>query len=88
MEWVEKGGPPPKKARAQKSAAKVMVIAFFDYRGMVYTNTILQGQTVNAAYYIPILKQLIKDHIPKKRPDLVKRWKFHQDKRGLMLCKL
>jgi len=47
-EWVEKGGSPPKKARAQKSAAKAMVITFFDYRGMVYTNTVSQGQTVNA----------------------------------------
>lgn len=78
-EWVEKGGPPPKKARATKSAAKAMVITFFDYRGMVYTHTVPQGQTITAAYYIAVLKQLMKDHIPKKRPDLVGRWKLHQD---------
>lgn len=56
-----------------------MVITFFDYRGMVYTHTVPQGQMVNANYYIAVLKQLIKDHIPKKRPDLVKRWKLHED---------
>jgi len=41
-----------------------MVIAFFDYRGMVYTNTVPQSQTVNAAYYISVPKHLIMDHIP------------------------
>lgn len=78
-QWVEKGGPTPKKPRAQKSAAKAMVITFFDYRGMVYTHTVPQGQTINGEYYILVLKQLIKDHIPKKRPDLVGHWKLHQD---------
>lgn len=78
-EWVEKDGPRPKKPRAQKSAAKAMVVTFFDYRGMVYTHTVPQGQTINAEYYISVLKQLMKDHIPKKRPDLVGRWKLHQD---------
>lgn len=78
-EWVEKGGPTPKKPRAQKSAAKAMVITFFDYRGMVYTHTVPQGQTINGVYYISVLRQLIKDHIPKKRPDLVGRWKLHHD---------
>lgn len=78
-QWVGKGEPPPKKARVQKSAAKALVITFFDYRGMVYTHTVPQGQTVTAAYYITVLKQLMKDHIPKKRPDLVKKWKLHHD---------
>lgn len=35
-----------------------MVITFFDYRSMVYINRVPQGQTVNAAYYITVLKQL------------------------------
>src|SRR5436190_4438061 len=56
-----------------------MVITFFYYRVMVYTHTVPQGQTINAEYYILVLKQLMKDHIPKKRPDLVGRWKLHHD---------
>ncbi len=34
---------------------------------------------VNADYYISVLKQLIKDRIPKKHKDLIKNWKLHQD---------
>ncbi|XP_046685374.1 histone-lysine N-methyltransferase SETMAR-like [Homalodisca vitripennis] len=46
---------------------------------MVYTHTILQGQTINGEYYILVLKQLIKDHFPKKQPDPVGLWKLHHD---------
>lgn len=46
---------------------------------MVYTHTVPQGQTVSATYYISVLKQLMKDNIPEKCQDLVRRWKLHQD---------
>lgn len=78
-QWVEKGGPPPKKARVQKSAAKAMVITFFDYKGMVYTHVVPHGTTVTANYYKEVLRQLMKDHIPKKRPELIGKWKLHHD---------
>lgn len=77
-EWVGKGEPPPKKFHGEKSTAKAMMITFFDYRGMVYTHTVSKGETVSATYYISVFKQLMKDHIPKKRQDLIGRWKLHQ----------
>ncbi len=43
------------------------------------TCTVSQGQMVDADYYISVLKQLIKDHIPKKHPDVIKNWKLYQD---------
>ncbi len=47
-----------------------MVITFFDDCSVMYTYTYLMKNTINAQYYIAILNQLMKDHIPKKRPDL------------------
>ncbi len=34
--WRRKGEPGVKKMRQQKSAGKVMLIAFFDYKGLIY----------------------------------------------------
>ena len=78
-QWVEKGGLPPKKARAQKSAAKGMVITFFYYKDMVYTYMVPHGTTVNANDYKGVLHQLTKDHIPRKRPEIKGKWKLHHD---------
>ena len=79
-QWVKKGGPPPKKARVSKSAAKTMIITFFDKKGMVYNHVVPRGQTVNAEYYVGVLQKLIRPHIQKKRPEYTSgRWKLHQD---------
>lgn len=42
-----------------------------DYMGMLYTITVPVVQTVNAEYSILVMKRLVKDHIPRKRPHLV-----------------
>lgn len=34
----------------EKPRAQVLVITFFDYRGLVYTHTVPQGQTINGEY--------------------------------------
>ena len=57
-----------------------MIITFFDKRGMVYNHVVPHGQTVNAQYYIGVLKKLIRPHIQRKRPEYTNgRWKLHQD---------
>lgn len=56
-----------------------MVITCFDYKGMVYTHTVPTSTTVNGEYYKTVLQHLIKDHIPKKRPELARSWKLHHD---------
>jgi hypothetical protein len=41
-----------KRARMSKSQMKVMLIAFFDTRGIVHIEFIPQGKIVNQAYYM------------------------------------
>ncbi len=63
--WVKKGSAPPKKVRAQKSQLKIMVITFWDRRGMIYTHYCPAGQTVNTAYYKKVITKLIRAHVSK-----------------------
>jgi len=49
-----------------KPEIKTMLIAFFDIKGTVLFEFILQGQTVNLAY-VEILKQLL-EAVCRKRP--------------------
>lgn len=67
-----------KKLRQQKAASKVMLIAFFDCRGMVYDHFCPPNTRVTSLYYLKALKQLTK-HINQKRPDIRYNWCFHQD---------
>jgi len=48
MQWVKKGSNPPVKAKVVGSQRKVMLFAFFDFKGMVYQHHVPQGQTINS----------------------------------------
>ena len=48
-----------------------MVLAFFDSQGMVYTNYVPRGSTVNAKYIIRALGTFLKN-LRKKRPETAK----------------
>jgi hypothetical protein len=52
-----------------KSLMKAMLITFFNMKGTVHFEFIPQGQTINQAYYIEVLKQL-SDVICRKKPEL------------------
>jgi hypothetical protein len=58
-----------KKARKYKSHVKVMLITFFDMKGVLHIEFIPQGQIVNQIYYVEILKLLHKT-VYRKRPEL------------------
>jgi hypothetical protein len=56
-----------------------MLITFFDINGTVHCEFITQGQTVNQAYYVEILKQL-HEAVHRKRPELSYiDWILHHD---------
>ncbi|XKL63434.1 hypothetical protein PGB90_005798 [Kerria lacca] len=75
MEWVEKGGQPPKKCRMVFSACKNLATVFWDYRGVLLVDYLEKGRTINAAYYCDILDRLQKA-IKNKRPGLLSKKVF------------
>lgn len=79
-QWKTSGSPRPKKARQVKSNIKTMLISFFDVKGVVHSEFVPQGQTVNQAFYLEVLKRL-RNSVRRKRPDLWKSgdWFFHHD---------
>ena len=68
-EWKSSTSPRPKKARMSKSKVKVMLIAFFDVRGIVHKEFLLQGQTINQHIYKDILRPLMRS-VREKRQEL------------------
>jgi len=58
MEWRHSGSPRPKKFRVQKSARKFIASIFWDQDGILLIDCLLNGQTINTAYYSSLLAQL------------------------------
>nr|APL98288.1 putative DD34D transposase [Bactrocera tryoni] len=79
-EWREKNEPKPKKPRQSRSKIKVMLIVFFDIRGLVHHEFVPEGQTVNKEFYLAVLRRL-RENIRRKRPELWKNnsWILHDD---------
>ncbi|KAL4149713.1 hypothetical protein QTP88_003590 [Uroleucon formosanum] len=72
--------PKLKKARMSKSKLKAMLIVFFDIKGLIMTEWVPQGQTVNQHYYLQVLTTL-RERVRRKRPELWENdsWILHQD---------
>jgi hypothetical protein len=66
MEWQYSGSPHPKKIQVQKSAGKVFPSIFLDQYGILLSDYLPKGQTINAEYYSSHLAQL-KDILKEKR---------------------
>jgi hypothetical protein len=60
MEYHHKGLPAPKKFKTNGSAGKVMFTVFWNSEGVVLTDFLQKGATVNSECYIITLKYLIK----------------------------
>jgi len=73
MEWWHSGSPRSKKFRVQKSAVKILALIFWDQDGILLTDYLPKGQTINAGYYSSLLMQL-KDILKEKRMP----WEGHQ----------
>ena len=57
-----------------------MLIRFFDQKGIVHKEFVPPGQTVNAAFYVEVLKRL-RENVRRKRPDHWRNntWLLHPD---------
>jgi hypothetical protein len=52
MQWKTTHSPRRKKARMSKTKIKTMIVVFFDIQGIIMTQYMSPGQTVNQTYYI------------------------------------
>ncbi|UYV84416.1 hypothetical protein LAZ67_X002056 [Cordylochernes scorpioides] len=79
-QWKLPHEPRPKKACQVRSNVKVLLTVFFDCRGVVHHEFLLQGRTVKREYYLQIMRNLC-EAIRQKRPDLWKNknWLLHHD---------
>ncbi|GFU79342.1 putative DD34D transposase [Trichonephila clavipes] len=77
-EWHTPQSPRQKKARMSKSRMKAMLIVFFDKNGVVHSEFVPEGQTVNGTFYVEVLKRL-KRRVNRVRPKISANWKLHHD---------
>ena len=66
MQWKRPGSPVPRKFRVNRSAGKVMATVFWDAQGVIMTDFLEPGQTINKGYYSAELVKL-REEVKKKR---------------------
>jgi len=78
-QWKTQNSPRPKKARMFWSQVKIMLVRFFDHKGIVHYEFIAQGQTVNQQCYLEALTRL-RESVQRTRPGLwPDKWILHHD---------
>jgi hypothetical protein len=76
---AHENSPRPKKARMGRSRVKTMLIVFFfNSRGIVHREFVPPGQTVNHAFYKDVLERLRK-RVQRVRRDTADDWVLHHD---------
>ena len=58
MQWKTRNSPRQTKARMSWSQVKIMLVCFFDHKGIVHYGFIAQGQMVNQQRYLEVLARL------------------------------
>ncbi|GFT56485.1 putative DD34D transposase [Trichonephila clavipes] len=84
-EWHTPQSPRQKKTRMSKSGMKAMLIVFFDKNGFVHSEFVPEGQRVNGAFYVEVLKRL-KRRVNRVRPEISANWKLHHDNAPCPTC--
>jgi histone-lysine N-methyltransferase SETMAR len=79
-QWKTLNLPRPKKARQSKASVKFMLIVFFDLEGIVRSEFVPSGTTVNSAYYKGVLECLRNDVRRKRQQKWVNGFVLHHDK--------
>jgi len=77
LQWMGKG-PQPKKAQMNWSEIKVMLVVFFDWKGIVHHEFVPHGQMANKQLYQEVLARL-RDVVRRMRPELWENqaWMLH-----------
>jgi [histone H3]-lysine36 N-dimethyltransferase SETMAR len=68
QQWCRSGENPPLKAIRVPSAGKVLMTVFFDENGVIYSDYLMQGATINSKYYSDLLQGPHRKALWKKRP--------------------
>jgi len=58
-EWKLPEEAKPQKCRLEKSKVKILLVYFYDYKGIVHKEFIPYNQTINGEVYLGILKRLV-----------------------------
>ena len=66
------------KTKNEQVKNKILLICFFDSQGIVPTEFVPQGQTVNQFYYHELLERLRK-RVVRLRPNIANNWMLHHD---------
>ncbi|XP_046659441.1 histone-lysine N-methyltransferase SETMAR-like [Homalodisca vitripennis] len=77
-DWHTQYSPKPKKGRMRKTHIKIMLVVFFDVRGIIHFEFVLQGHTANTAFYLEVLKRL-KRRVVRVRPNIKDYFKLHHN---------
>ena len=78
-QWVKKGQPGPIKAWVHASRQKQMLLAYFDSKGVIYTDYVPRGETVNAQFIIKSLRRFLKIYKDKRSARAGQDWFLHWD---------
>jgi hypothetical protein len=68
------------KARQIRSNVMVMLIVFFNWKGIVHHEFVPRGETVSKEFYLKVMKRL-REAVRRKRPEVWtnKTWMLHHD---------
>ncbi|UYV60179.1 CLCN3 [Cordylochernes scorpioides] len=69
MEWKGKEEPRTMKSRLCKSKNKVLLVTFFDIKGIVHYEYLEEGQTINKESYLNIMRR-VRESIRLKRSEI------------------
>ncbi|UYV77800.1 hypothetical protein LAZ67_15002352 [Cordylochernes scorpioides] len=73
MEWKGKDEPRTKKSRLCKSKNKVLLVTFFDIKGIMHCEYLEEGQTINKESYLNIMRR-VRESIRLKRSEIEMAW--------------
>jgi hypothetical protein len=76
-----------KEGAQVRSKTKVMLLVFFDYEGIVHHKYVPDGQAINKAFYLEVLRRLC-ESVHRKRPE---KWRdgdsiLHHDNTPAPMC--